>query len=94
MLEQLGGTQFRKYVLTPEKKKHALAAQPPQNEGWTFLREHGELDKSDLKQLAGSISMSIEMIPPSKVGQNAWYRKLWTLLPMTLPLPSYVPGMT
>ena len=51
MLEQLGGTQFRKYVLTPEKRKQALAAQPPQNEGWTFLREHGELDKSDLKQL-------------------------------------------
>jgi hypothetical protein len=51
MLEQLGGTQFRKFILTPEKKKQALASQAPEEEGWTFLREHGELDKSDLKQL-------------------------------------------
>ena len=50
MLEQLGGTQFRKYVLTPEKKKQALAAQPPEDKGWAFLREHGELDNGDLKQ--------------------------------------------
>jgi hypothetical protein len=51
MLEQLGGTQFQKFILTSEKKKQALASQAPEEEGWTFLREHGELDKSDLKQL-------------------------------------------
>ena len=54
MLEQLGGTQFQKFILTPEKKKkkkQALASQAPEEEGWTFLWEHGELDKSDLKQL-------------------------------------------
>lgn len=50
MLEQLGGTQFRKYTLSPEKRK-AVSAPTPENDGWTFIQEHGELDKSDLKQL-------------------------------------------
>ena len=50
MLEQLGGTQFRKYSLTPEKKKPSSAA-PPENDGWEFIKQHGELDKSELKQL-------------------------------------------
>lgn len=50
MLEQPGGTQFRKFILTPEKKQQALASQPPEDEG-LLLREHGELDKSNLKQL-------------------------------------------
>ena len=51
MLEQLGGLQFRKHTLTPEKKKPTSSATVPENDGWQFTQEHGELDKSDLKQL-------------------------------------------
>ena len=51
MLEQLGGTQFRKYVLSPERKKPSSSAFVPENDGWAFIQEHGELDKGDLKQL-------------------------------------------
>lgn len=51
MLEQLGGIQFRHWSLTPEKKKPVSCQPTLEDDGWTFLREHGELDKSDLKQL-------------------------------------------
>ena len=51
MLEHLGGIQFKKYALTPEKRKASSSAPPPENDGWQFIQEHGELDKSDLKQL-------------------------------------------
>lgn len=51
MLGQLGGVQFRKYTLTPEKRKPASSAPAPENDGWQFIQEHGEMDKSDLKQL-------------------------------------------
>ena len=52
MLEQLGGTQFRKYTLTLtlEKKRPTSSATPPEDDGWDFIKQHGELDKSDLKQ--------------------------------------------
>ena len=51
MLEQLGGTQFRRYTLSPEKRKPVAEAPQPEDEGWAFLQEHGEFDKSGLKQL-------------------------------------------
>lgn len=51
MLEQLGGLQFRKHSLSPEKKKPTSSAPLPENDGWQFIQDHGELDKSDLKQL-------------------------------------------
>ena len=47
----VGGVQFRKYSLTPEKRKPASSAPAPENDGWQFIQEHGEMDKSDLKQL-------------------------------------------
>ena len=50
MLQQLGGTQLRKYTLTPEKKKPNSSAAQPEDEGWEFIKQHGELDKSDLKK--------------------------------------------
>lgn len=51
MLEQLGGLQFRKYIFSAEKGKPASSATLPEDDGWQFIQEHGELDKSDLKQL-------------------------------------------
>ena len=51
MLEQLGGLQFRKHTLTPEKKEPTSSATVPESDEWQFTQEHGELDKSDLKQL-------------------------------------------
>lgn len=51
MLEQLGGLQFRKHTLAPERKKPTSNATVPENDGWQFIQEHGEMDKSDLKQL-------------------------------------------
>ena len=51
MLEQMGGTQWRKYSLTAEQKKPTSSAPAPESEGWDFIHQHGELDKSDLKQL-------------------------------------------
>ena len=51
MLEQLGGLQFRKYTLSAEKRKPASSATLPEDAGWQFIQQHGELDKSELKQL-------------------------------------------
>ena len=41
MLEQLGGTQFRKFSLSAEKRKVVSVTQVPEDEGWSFIREHG-----------------------------------------------------
>ena len=51
MLEQLEGLQFRKYTLSAEKRKPASSATLPEDAGWQFIQQHGELDKSELKQL-------------------------------------------
>ena len=51
MLEQLGGWQFIKYTLSAEKSKPTSSATLREDDGWQFIQEHGELDKSNLKQL-------------------------------------------
>ena len=38
MLEQLGGTQFRYFTLTPERRRAAPPTVTPDDEGWSFLR--------------------------------------------------------
>lgn len=51
MLEQLGGSQFLQYSLTLERKPSKSSAPEPEEAGWNFIMEHGELDKSNLRQL-------------------------------------------
>ncbi|CAE8687369.1 unnamed protein product [Polarella glacialis] len=55
MMEQMGGTQYRHFSLSSEKKK-PTAGKIEQNEeeedlGWDFILKHGELDRSMRKQL-------------------------------------------
>ncbi|CAE7556086.1 unnamed protein product [Symbiodinium microadriaticum] len=56
MLENLGGTQFRLFSLTPDCKKSTKSAVMEKSEeelekGFEFIREHGERDRGNLKQL-------------------------------------------
>ena len=56
MLEQLGGTHFRHFSLSAEKRKPKFTGPTSQNEeeqdaGWDFIIEKGERDKGQLKQL-------------------------------------------
>ena len=56
MLENLGGTHFRHFSLSAEKRKPKFAGPTSQNEeeqdaGWDFIIENGERDKGQLKQL-------------------------------------------
>ena len=55
MLEQMGGVQYRLFMLTPEQKKKAKVPQEKSDEelekGFQYIREYGERDKGNLKQL-------------------------------------------
>ncbi|CAE7323724.1 unnamed protein product [Symbiodinium sp. CCMP2592] len=55
MLEQMGGIQYRLFVLAPEQKKKVKAVMEKSEEelekGFQYIREHGERDKGNLKQL-------------------------------------------
>lgn len=51
LLEQLGGSQIRCYSLSPEIRAVKPKAPEPDEAAWNFLLEHGEMDKSGLKQL-------------------------------------------
>ena len=59
ILEQLGGTHFRHFSLSAEKRKPKFTGPTSQNEeeqdaGWDFIIEKGERDKGQLKQLRHS----------------------------------------
>ena len=45
LLEQLGGSQTRRYSFSPEVKVVKSKAPKPDEAAWNFLMEHGELDK-------------------------------------------------
>ena len=58
MLEQTGGLQFRQFSLSTEKKRPMVSSamgttstEDDQDAGWDFILEHGERDRSQLKQL-------------------------------------------
>ena len=58
MLEQTGGLQFRQFSLSTERKRPvassamgATSTEDDQDAGWDFILEHGERDRSQLKQL-------------------------------------------
>ena len=55
MLEQMGGTQYRLFTLTPPMKKSKTTNPDKSDEdldkGFDFIRQHGERDKGNLKQL-------------------------------------------
>ena len=39
------------FDLSPEERKPPATSSVPDDEGWEFIRNHGEMDKSDRKQL-------------------------------------------
>eukprot|EP00438_Fugacium_kawagutii_P009217 Skav213289 [mRNA] locus=scaffold4748:15922:16530:+ [translate_table: standard] len=49
--EKVGGSQIRCYSLSPEIRAVKSKAPEPDEAAWNFLLEHGEMDKSGLKQL-------------------------------------------
>ena len=58
MFEQTGGLQFRQFSLSTERKKPVASSamgttstEDDQDAGWDFILEHGERDRSQLKQL-------------------------------------------
>ena len=52
LLEQLGGCQIRRFALSPALTSSSKPKAPePDEEGWTFIMEHGEMDKGGLKPL-------------------------------------------
>ena len=58
MLEQTGGLQFRQFSLSTERKRPVASSamgttstEDNKDAGWDFILEHGERDRSQLKQL-------------------------------------------
>ena len=52
LLEQLGGSQFRLYSLSTDRGPTKASKGPsPEDAGWNFIMEKGEMDKGGLKQL-------------------------------------------
>ena len=51
LLEQLGGSQFRLYSLGTDRKPSKTKGPEPEDAGWNYIMEEGEMDKGDLKQL-------------------------------------------
>ena len=51
LLEQLGGSQFRLYSLGADCKPSKTKGPEPEDAGWNYIMEDGEMDKGGLKQL-------------------------------------------
>ena len=70
------GRQFQKYILTLENKaKGASSALPPEKDGWQFIQEHGEVGKTDLKQLKWLFPYINLEHSPTMVGKSVLSRR-------------------
>ena len=97
LLEQVGGSQILKYCLGPEVRAVKSNAPEPDEAAWSFLMEHGEMDKGGLKQLRwthAQINDTQSPNRPSTIGPRNLSSVHWIVWRAMAVLPSSLPGTT